>query len=270
MTEIVAEAGVNHGGDLDTARKMIDAARWAEADAVKFQTYNVRNLLRKGDPLWSTLEALELSYAAFKELARHAERDGIEFMSTPGDTDSLRFLVEECGVKRIKIASDDLTNKVLVNAAAATGLPVILSTGMATMPEIGRALPDVNYDKFTLLHCVSEYPCPLENVNLRAMHDLYAFGLPVGYSDHTRGQLACIAAAAMGASVVEKHFMLDAEEGEAIDRPVSISVSGLRSMVIKIREVEKMLGSGEKVPTKQEYLNRATIRKGPDGLRGQI
>jgi len=210
---------------------------------------------------------LMLTRPEFVRLARHCENIKIEFLSTPGDPDSLKFLIEECGVRRIKIGSDDLTNGALMCRAAHSNLPVIVSTGMATIPEIAISLPNHNYGNFTLLHCVSEYPCPPERVNLKAMDELKVFTLPVGYSDHTNGLEACIAAAARGAVIVEKHFRLLATNN-CPDEAVSTTELGLKILAQKISLVEKTLGDGKKRPTQHEYVIRNVLRKGPDGLRG--
>jgi len=200
-------------------------------------------------------------------LALYCEHIGIEFMSTPGDLDSLRFLVEECGVKRLKIGSDDLTYQPLRDSAYKSGLPCILSTGMATLADVREALPKVPGVDLTLLHCVSLYPCRVEDVNLRAMDTLSeAFGWPVGYSDHTDTIAACLIAVARGATVIEKHFCLDDYKGP--DDVVSVNPEGLEELVLGARAVTVMLGNGIKVPTRDELAAIPQLRKGEGGYRG--
>lgn len=268
MTEIIAEAGVSHGGSLDNARRLADAAIEAGARVVKYQTFDPDKLLRKNDPARAELAPLALGQKEFRKLSRHCEDLGIEFMSTPGDTDSLRFLVEECGVQRIKIGSDDLTYKPLVDAAYETGLPVILSTGMATLAEVRSALPTKPVSGLTFLHCVSLYPCNPEDINLRAMDTLHkCFGWPVGYSDHTDHLAACFAAVARGAVIVEKHFCLDGYTGP--DDCVSITPKELKELILGVLAIETMLGNGVKAPTPAEMAVIPFLRKGADGRRGK-
>jgi sialic acid synthase SpsE len=190
---------------------------------------------------------------------------GIEFCSTPGDVDSLWFLVQECHVKRIKIGSDDLTNRALVGSAYASNLPVILSTGMATLAEIKLMLPGQDNDRVTLLHCVSLYRCPDELANLQAMHTLKVFGRPVGYSDHCAGIDIAVFAAARGACMIEKHFTTTLD---CIDAEVSVGSWAFQKMVKMIRRAEAAMGDGEKMPCAAEFAERERLRKGPDGLRG--
>jgi N,N'-diacetyllegionaminate synthase len=273
VTEIVAEAGVNHGGRPGVAFLLADAARNCGADAVKFQTFTAERLLRAGDPDWRTIKQLELPRHVFVQLSRHCQDIGIEFMSTPGDTDSLHFLVEECGVRRIKIGSDDLTNDALVDAAYETGLPVVLSTGMADLKEVGDVLfrEASRFDRTILLHCVSLYPCPYELANLSAITSMFCeFAVPVGYSDHCRDDLACLAAIALGAMMIEKHLMISSDSNDAVDEAVSITPLRFCDMVEQIRLLEKMMGSGAKEPSTAEAAQRGRLRKGPDGLRGLV
>lgn len=268
MTEVIAEAGVGHGGDIDIALKMVDAARAAKVDIVKFQTYNPVDAIHPSHTEYKLLETLALSHPAFIRLARYCEQVGIEFLSTPGDLGSLKFLVEECGVKRIKIGSDDLTYPPLIEAAWRTRLPLLISTGMATLAEVSLAITNIPGRQFTLLHCVSAYPCAPEDANLKAMDKLQWLvdGRPVGYSDHTKGTLACLAAAARGASVIEKHFELR-YGAPSVDHAVSIHETQLAEMVHGIRQIEKMLGSGEKVPCAAEMVNIPLVRKKEDGRK---
>lgn len=300
---VIAEAGVNHNGSLAIAHQMIDTARECAADVVKFQLfeadrlvtaaarqadYQVRNTGRD-EGQRAMLRRLELSRSAHVELARHAADLGIEFLSTPFDEDALAFLVEEVGVKRLKLSSGDLTNGVLVSHAALTGLPVILSTGMATLAEVSEAvdlfafvategvLPEhrSNYqgfsvdagattswrDRLTLLQCTSEYPTPSGSENVLAMTTLGAkWGCHVGYSDHTLGNVAAVCAVALGASVVEKHFTLDPKMSGP-DHAASMSPEGLTCFVNAVREAQHALGTGLKVPTPSEVETAERVRK---------
>lgn len=273
MIEIVAEAGLNHGGSLFTALRMIDAAVLARVNVVKFQTYDPDKLLRSNDSERQLLTSLALSRPEFIKLARYCEEIGIEFLSTPGDIDSLKFLAHEVGVRRIKIGSDDLTNYLLIEAAARTDLPLIFSTGMATLGEIHDAVSIVWPDTqpVTLLHCVSAYPCPYSDANLQAIVTLAnEFEVSeVGYSDHTEGTVACIAAATLGAKMIEKHFMLE-RHSVCVDKAVSITTVELTKLVEDIRNVERCLGTGAKHPMPSEIPNIAKFRKGADGKRGVV
>jgi len=266
MLEILAEAGVNHGGDVNIAVRMVDAAAEAGANAIKFQTYSPEHAISKQHPNYDLLAKLALSHHDFVRIARYCQLVGIEFLSTPGDLISLKFLVDELGVKRLKIGSDDLTYMPLLEAAAATKLPLILSTGMATETDILDALRVCSDTQdITLLHCVSCYPCANVDVNLKAMDTLRKFGYPVGYSDHTKGTLACLAAAARGAEVIEKHFMM--ARHEAVDSAVSIDENQLFDMIQRVRIIESMLGSGVKVPCAAELKNKALFIKDSSGLK---
>lgn len=267
--EIIAEAGLNHGGRLDRAMELVDAAKYTGADVVKFQTYIVERLLRRDDPEWDLLSRLALSWSDFVRLAEHCRGQDIEFMSTPGDAESLAFLVEECGVGRIKIGSDDLANFELLRAAEATKLPVIVSTGMGTMVDVRKVMEVFDWDRerLTLLHCTSLYPTRSDQVNMRAMDMLANAGTRVGYSDHTTGITACVLAVARGAQVVEKHIMLQ-HDFSCVDAPVSVDPRDFRMMVASARLVVDMLGSHEKEPCPEEREQINKLRKGADGLRG--
>lgn len=267
MIQVIAEAGISHGGNLRVARHLADAAKAAGADAVKYQTYNPDALFRDNHPDKPLLASLALPQKDFVALALYCEHIGIEFLSTPGDLESLRFLVEECNVARLKIGSDDLTYEPLRESAYKSGLPVILSTGMATIAEVRGALPRVPGVDLTILHCVSLYPCQPADINLKAMDTLAEeFGWPVGYSDHTDHIAACFFAAARGATVIEKHFCLDGYHGP--DEVVSVNPKGLEELVLGIRTLEVMLGDGIKAPTKDELAAIPQLRKGEGGYRG--
>ncbi len=272
MIEIIAEAGVAHNGSPELAFKLVDSAKVAGADIVKFQTFDTDKLVRPESPDRWQLKQLELPRRKFIKLARFAETIDIEFMSTPGDLDSLKFLVEEVGVKRIKIGSDDLTYTPLLQAAIASGLPIILSTGMATTKEIAVALMQLGECQITLLHCVSCYPTAPSDANLMAigsLDTLFGNRAGIGYSDHTEGVTACIAAAAMGAVMIEKHITLG-DRHRCPDHVVSLDQINFKYMVFCVREVEKMLGSGEKEPCAAEKENIVRFRKDRDGFRGLL
>lgn len=273
--EIIAEAGVGHNGDVNLARRMVDAARNAGADIVKFQTYSPEEAINPHHKDFDYLKSLALSHKEFLGLAKHCEQVGIEFLSTPGDLSSFKFLVEECGVKRVKIGSDDLTYAPLIEAAYKVGLPTILSTGMATLAEI-RTVHDrwnewdlwrVHTVPLTLLHCVSSYPVPPEDANLRAMLTLKnEFHRPIGYSDHCEGYVACLAAATMGATIIEKHFELAEITGP--DHAVSLKMLDFVAMVEGIRKIEKMMaGTGKKEPNAAELELLPLVRKREDGRK---
>lgn len=271
---IIAEAGVNHNGDLSLAHRLIDAAAAAKATAVKFQTFNAEKLAAKhapradyqkrhheaGDQV-SMLKSLELRPEWHAELARHCADAGVEFMSTPFDADSADLLRPL--VQRFKVGSGDLTDLPLLEHIASLGRPVILSTGMATEQEIEPAVSVIAKWNvpLTLLHCTSLYPAPLESVNLRAIETLRKrFSLPVGYSDHTLGIAVSTAAAALGAVVIEKHFTLD-RSLPGPDHAASLEPNELASLVQSIRVVEAAQGDGIKRIMPGEEAIRRVARK---------
>lgn len=259
-TFIIAEAGVNHNGNADLAKKLIDAALAAGADAVKFQTFHADSVVindaekaeyqklttSSNESQYNMIQKLELSDDTFKELAEYANSKGIIFLSTPFDEESVELL-NKIGVPAFKIPSGEITNFPLLKKIAEKKKPIILSTGMATLGEIEEAL---NYlkangaEEIILLHCTTSYPAPVNSVNLRSMNTLhYAFKLPVGYSDHTEGITIPIAVVAMGAQVIEKHFTLD-RTLPGPDHKASIEPNELLTMVAAIRDVEIALGNG--------------------------
>jgi sialic acid synthase SpsE len=256
LAYVIAEAGANHNRDLDMAKQLIDVAAGSGADAVKFQTYTGKDLYSSKTPRFEyldderspqeLLDAIALPREWQPELAEHAQGHGIAFFSSPFDRDAVDSLVE-AGAPALKIASFELVDLPLIAYAARTGLPVILSTGMATYGEIEDALGAVSgagNDRVALLRCASVYPAEPEIMNLRAMGTLRdAFGLPVGLSDHTRGIAVAAAAAALGAELVEKHFTLS-RELEGPDHPFALEPGELKAMVTGIREAEAALGSG--------------------------
>jgi N,N'-diacetyllegionaminate synthase len=278
-TLIIAEAGVNHNGDLSLARKLIDAAAKAGADLVKFQTFSADRLVtsyaRKADYQAKTTDAdesqhamirrLELTREMHEALIAHCNTRGIGFFSSGFDTESIDLLVE-LGLDCFKIPSGEITNLPYLRHVGAYGKSVILSTGMATLDEIGAALDVLEQagtrrDRITVLHCNTEYPTPMTDVNLRAMLTIRdAFGVEVGYSDHTSGIEVAIAAVALGARVIEKHFTLD-RTLPGPDQKASLEPDELAAMVTAIRNVEQAIGDGSKTPTASEAKNRPIVRK---------
>lgn len=273
---IIAEAGMNHNGSFDLARRLVDTAKAAGADCIKFQTFRAQNLVSRnagkadyqkdttGDGSQSDmLSKLELSYDAFSRLKQYCEEVGITFLSTPFDLESTAFL-DELGVPFWKIPSGEVTNLPYLEALAKTGRPVVMSTGMCEMEEIEaalRVLREHGTADIRLLHCNTEYPTPFADVNLRAMETMRrAFGVEVGYSDHTKGIEVPIAAVALGATVIEKHFTLD-RNMEGPDHKASLEPDELAAMVSAIRNIEQALGSGEKTVSPSERKNIAVVRK---------
>lgn len=246
---LIAEAGVNHQGSLQIAKRLVEAAKDAGADAVKFQLFESQKLW--GD---DRIKHLELRYADMEKLYEHCQQVGIEFMCTPFGVAELLFLKPM--LRRVKIASGCITRKPLLEAARDTGLPCIVSTGMSGREDID-AVMDVlgwghaigrtpTYHEHTLLHCTSAYPCRMEDVNLKAMERLAEYtGWPAGYSDHTNGITVAIAAAAMGATVIEKHMTLD-RGMEGPDHKASITPRELKALRIALIDVEAALGDGQK------------------------
>ncbi|MES3025484.1 MAG: N-acetylneuraminate synthase [Pseudomonadota bacterium] len=284
-TLIIAEAGVNHNGELDLAKRLIDAAAAAGADLVKFQTFNAARLVtgtaKKADyQLSSTgaaesqfemLRRLELSPAMHEELIAHCAARGIGFFSTAFDLESIDLLVR-LGQDYFKIPSGELTNLPYLRHIARQSKSVIVSTGMATLGEIEDAIAVMEQAgtaraNITVLHCTTEYPTPMDEVNLRAMQAIgHAFQTPVGYSDHTRGIEVAIAAVALGASVIEKHFTLD-RTLPGPDHQASLEPGELAAMVAAIRNIESALGDGVKRLTPSEARNKPIARKSLVSLR---
>ena len=274
-TFIIAEAGVNHNGDVKLAKKLIDVAKDAGADAVKFQTFKAEEVVtsqgKKADyqhrskekTQYEMLKNLELSFDEFRELNEYCDNKDIEFISTPYDTKSVEFL-NEIGVKRFKVASADLINKPLIEAIAKTEKQIILSTGMAALGEIERTISLINAFGNTdiiLLHCTTSYPTPYDQVNMNVLDTLKkAFGLPVGYSDHTLGIEISVMAVSLGAKVIEKHFTLD-RTMEGPDHFASLEPHELKNMVEAIRNVEKAFGSKRKEITVEEKKNIFFMRR---------
>lgn len=288
---IIAEAGVNHNGSLETAKRLVDAAAQAGADCVKFQTYiteedtsvfaaqadyQKQNTGDGGQSQYEMLKKLELGYEQFRELKRYCGKKGILFLSSPFELRSVEFL-EELDIPFWKIASSEITNYPFLKKIAQTGKPIVMSTGMCTLQEIRQAM-DVLLScgdrKIVLLQCNTEYPTPMQDVNLRAMQGLQReFGCPVGYSDHTQGIEIAVAAAALGAVIIEKHFTLD-KHMVGPDHIASLDPKELEAMVRAIRNVETALGSPAKEISESERKNRTAARKSivaaRDIRRGEI
>ena len=278
---IIAEAGVNHNGRLDLALQLIDAAAVAGADAVKFQTFQADNVVVRGTAKaqyqrthtgagdqYDMIRALELGEAEHEAMAQHCCERGIEFMSTPFDTWATDLLLA-LGMQRIKVASGELTNRPFIEMLAQRGKPLILSTGMATLAEVERSMrwlrearPGVtDGDWLTVLHCTSNYPAAPADVNLRAMQTLgRVLGTPVGYSDHTLGIEVSLAAVALGATVIEKHFTLDRILAGP-DHQASLDPVQLKALVAGVRAVESALGDGAKAPSASELPVRDLVRR---------
>ena len=282
-TLIIAEGGVNHNGSLDIALRIIDAAKESGADAVKFQTFRADRLatrtagkadyqkeraIREESQL-EMLRGLELDAEAHRVLLRHCQEAGITFLSSPFDEESADLL-ESLGVSLLKIPSGEITNLPFLRHVAGKKIPLILSTGMATLGEVEGALETISSIApigVTLLHCVTEYPAPYEQVNLLAMETLRkAFRVPVGYSDHTTGIEVPIAAVALGAEVIEKHFTLD-KNLPGPDHKASLDPEEFSQMVRAIRRVESALGDGIKKPADCERKNMPIARKSLVALR---
>ncbi len=273
---IIAEAGVNHNGSFDLACRLVDAAKDAGVDCVKFQTFKSEKLVSrnagKADYQRSTtgdgsqiemLKKLELSYDEFVSLKKYCDEKEIAFLSTPFDFDSIDFL-DTLDIPFWKIPSGEVTNLPYLLALAKTGRPVVMSTGMCSLEDVEAAvkvLKDNGVSDIKLLHCNTEYPTPYEDVNLRAMQTLKdAFGCEVGYSDHTKGIEVPVAAVALGATVIEKHFTLD-RNMEGPDHKASLEPDELAQMVSSIRHIEMALGTGDKTPSPSERKNMAVARK---------
>lgn len=278
-TLIIAEAGVNHNGNIDLAYKLIDAAKDAGADIVKFQTFKAEKIVSKNavkaeyqkkttttnESQLEMIKKLELDQDAHIDLMNYCKKKGIEFLSAPFDLDSIKLL-HHLGLKRFKIPSGEITNYPYLKEIAKYNKQVIMSTGMADMQEIEEALNvlitnGTKRNKISILHCNTEYPTPYHDVNLNAMQTIQkAFKLPVGYSDHTLGIEVPIAAVAMGAVIVEKHFTLD-RSMSGPDHKASLEPDELTSMISAIRNIEKAMGCGVKVPSGSEIKNKAIARK---------
>jgi len=277
---IIAEAGINHNGDIELAKKLIDVAAEAGADYVKFQTFKASKLVsakaikadyqklnmgENDDSQINMLRRLELDEVTHQVLIKHAKLKKINFLSTPFDFESVEMLTK-LGLAIFKVPSGEITNYPLIKKIGQQNKPVILSTGMSTLGEIERALEvllntGLQREQITILHCNTEYPTPLEDVNLRAMKTIAnAFKINVGYSDHTLGVEIPIAAAALGATVIEKHFTLD-RNMKGPDHLASLEPEELKRMVNSIRKISLALGDGIKAPSSSEKKNIPIARK---------
>ncbi|WP_028862341.1 N-acetylneuraminate synthase [Psychromonas aquimarina] len=302
-TLIIAEAGVNHNGDMQLAKKLIDVAAGAGADIIKFQTFKAKKLattsalqaeyqtknIGKSESQLEMLKRLELKYEDHFILVDYCKHKDISFLSTAFDEESLAFLVDKLGQTLLKIPSGEITNAPLLLAHARTGLDIIISTGMASLSEIEMALgilafgysqtnetPSVDKfetayysekgqaylkEKVRILHCTTEYPAPLEEINLNAMLTIRdSFKLPVGYSDHSEGIIVPVAAVAKGARIIEKHFTLD-QNMEGPDHKASLEPTELQEMIALIKKVEIIEGNGIKGPSSSEIKNKVIVRK---------
>ena len=278
-TIIIAEAGVNHNGSIELAKKMIDVAVEAGVDYIKFQTFKAEKLVsiyadkadyqkettNVNESQFEMIKKLELDITSHKNLIKYCNKKGIRFLSTPFDNDSIDLLFD-LGVDLFKIGSGELTNFPYLRKIATKCLPVILSTGMSNLSEVEQALEvlldnGLKREQITLLHANTEYPTPFNDVNLKAMLTLKeAFKVNVGYSDHTLGIEVPIAATSLGASVIEKHFTLD-KIMEGPDHKASLEPYELKAMVKSIRNIEKALGDGIKQPSASEKKNIPIARK---------
>lgn len=277
---IIAEAGVNHNGDINLAKQLIDVASTSGVDYVKFQTFNSKKLVSKfaqkanyqkentnnsSESQLTMLQKLELSKEMHLELMDYCNSKSIKFLSTAFDLESIDFL-NELNIDLFKIPSGEITDLPYLRKVGSLGKPIILSTGMADLKEIGEALEvlleaGTQKNNITVLHCNTEYPTPMEDVNLKAMSTIAKeFNVKIGYSDHTLGIEIPIAAVALGATVIEKHFTLD-KTLEGPDHKASLEPEELKAMVLAIRNIEKALGNGKKEPSKSEIKNKIIARK---------
>lgn len=287
---IIAEAGVNHNGRLDLALQLCDVAKEAGVDAVKFQTWKTELIISKNtemadyqkknlgndDSQYDMLKKLELSYDNFRLVKDHCDKIGIQFISTADETESLEFLCE-LGMPFIKLGSGEITNIPYLRYCAKKNIPMIISTGMCSLSDVATAfdvLTEAGAKDITVLHCTTNYPCPMDEVNLNAMLTIKdALKCKVGYSDHTMGIEIPVAAVAMGAEVIEKHFTLD-RNMEGPDHKASLEPKELKDMVQKIRNVEMALGDGIKRPNASEKSISKVVLKSivakQSILRGEI
>lgn len=275
---IIAEAGVNHNGKLELALKLCDAAKKAGADVIKFQTWKTEAIItntvaqaayqkentNKEESQFDMLKKLELSYSDFTKIKEHCDSIGIVFASTADEAESLDFLVT-LGIPFIKVGSGEIGNISYLRHIGSKRMPVILSTGMSMLSDIDislQALKNGGATDITLLHCTTSYPCAFEDVNLNAMQTIKAaFKLPVGYSDHTLGNSVSVAAVALGAKVIEKHFTLD-KKMEGPDHKASLDPEEFKSLVTEIRNIETAMGDGRKVPANiEKEISKVVLKR---------
>ena len=279
QTLIIAEAGVNHNGEIELAKKLIEGAAMAGADLVKFQTFSAEKIVTRNAPKagyqldfsntsesqFEMLQKLELGKGVLEKLIQHAEKCGIKLFSTGFDAESVDMLVE-LGQEILKIPSGEITNLPLLQHIGKKNMRVILSTGMSDLNEVGNAIKILENagtarEKITILHCTSSYPAPIEDINLMAMHTMRdAFKVTTGYSDHSAGIEVAIAAVALGAKVIEKHFTLD-KSLPGPDHKASLDLAELKELVVAIRNIEKALGDGAKRLMPSEYKNLTIVRQ---------
>src|SRR5947209_7411604 len=270
---VIAEAGVNHGGKKERALALVRAAKWAGADAVKFQTFRADRLAStkpaalghvKDQPnLQELFKKLELTFDTFRALHKEASRIGIEFLSTPFDEESADFL-DQLGVSAFKIASGDITHRPLIEHVSVKGKPVLLSTGMSTAEEIERAIDWMHTrgnEQVVLLHCVSSYPAQQEELNVKSIQYLRdRFGIPVGFSDHSVGTLGSVVAVSVGAQVIERHFMIETR-GDMPDHAVSMDAKTLKGHIEELRTIGTVLGERGKFAGESETKNKTASRR---------
>lgn len=270
---VIAEAGLNHGGNKERALALVRAAKWAGADAVKFQTFRADRLAStkpgalghvKDQPnLQELFKKLELTFDTFRALHKEAARIGIEFLSTPFDEESADFL-HQLGVSAFKIASGDITHRPLIEHVSGKGKPVLLSTGMSTAEEIERAIDWIHTrgnEQVVLLHCVSSYPARQEELNVKSVQYLRdRFGIPVGFSDHSVGTLGSVVAVSVGAQVIERHFMIETR-GDMPDHAVSMDAKTLKGHIEGLRTISGILGERGKFATEAESRNKTASRR---------
>lgn len=275
-TYFIAEAGLNHNGDIKIAKKMIEYAAECNADAIKFQTYKTEKFLISASPYFDLFKKVELPFDKFAELKDYSKSNKITFFSTPFDMDSADYL-SSINVPCFKISSSDLTNMPLIKHVAKTRKPMIISSGLATLQELEEAvnwcLTESN-SHLALLHCVSNYPTLPEETNLSVINNLKRrFGCPTGYSDNGESNLVSLAAVSMGASIIEKHFTLD-KKLAGPDHSFSIEPKELKLLISQIREIETMKGDGIKYPKSSELniriIGRKSITANKDIKKGQI
>ena len=262
-TYVIAEGGLNHNGDINIAKKLIDSAKECGANAIKFQTYKTENFVRETNQYFDVFKNAELNFEQFEELKNYSKSIGLTFFSTPFDIESAEFL-NQLEIPCFKIASSDLTNLPLITKIAKMQKPMIISSGLSTMNEINDAVNCCLFEgnnQIALLHCVANYPAQPNEVNMNVINTLKkTFDFPIGYSDNGESSLVDIVAVSMGANIIEKHFTLD-KKMSGPDHSFSIDPNGLKSLISQIHEIDQMKGDGIKIPQFSEIKNRLTIRK---------
>lgn len=260
---VIAEIGTNHNGSLDIAKKMVKEAAAAKVDAVKIQIVNPDESYIKGSKSYRIFKKIYLDFNSLKDLKYEAEKRGLIFFATAGDISSLDAIIR-LKAPIVKISSGSMTNILLVREAARTGLPIIISTGMSYLKEVKEVIAELENNKareIIILHCTSVYPAGYEDLNLNSISTLKkAFRYPVGYSDHTKDNLACLVSVSMGARVIEKHFTLD-KRSPGPDHYFSADPEELTGLVKAIRDIERMMGSAAKRPTETERILRNKVRR---------